>query len=103
MIEKNKLIRYFIVGVLFFLIMYVLSILSARREKKYNFRGVIEKIQYSEKKIPTVTVKGKQYGMTTGWRFNEKMRVGDSLIKELDSTSYKLVKFGTGEVISSNE
>ena len=52
MIEKNKLIKYLIIGFLFFLTVKVLSITSDIKEKNYQFNGVIEKIDYNENKHP---------------------------------------------------
>lgn len=99
MIEKNKLRKYLIIGFLFFLALKVLSVISDIKEKNYQFNGVIQKIEYNEKKTPLVTVNGKSYGLSTNWRFNERMNVGDSLVKEKDSVTYRLIKYKTGEVI----
>jgi hypothetical protein len=38
----------------------------------------------------------------TGWRFNEKITVGDSLIKDIDKLNYRLIKLKTKEVINSD-
>jgi len=99
--EKNKLIKYLIIGFLFLFTLKVLSIISDIKEKNYQFNGIIEKIDYNEKKTPTVTVNSKSYGLSTSWRFNERMNVGDSFVKEKDSMIYKLINFKTGEVIFS--
>ncbi|NQX41259.1 hypothetical protein SAMN05421820_107204 [Pedobacter steynii] len=101
MSENNKLKKYLIIGSLFFLGFKVLDAISDKKEKKYQLNGLIEKIDYNEKNTPTVVVNGKSYGLSTSWRFNEKMNVGDSLIKEKESLIYKLIKYKTGEVILS--
>jgi hypothetical protein len=102
MIEK-KIIKYLVIGLVFFSILEIMTLISVRRETKTNFNGVIKRIDYSEKRTPTVTIKGNRYGLSTGWRFNEKMEVGDLLIKEEGTMAYKLIKNKTGEVIFSNE
>ena len=101
MIEDSKIIRYLIIGVSFFVIVWLLTIRADIIEKGYQFNGIIEKITYNEKKIPEITVNGKAYGLSTSWRFNEKMSVGDSLIKEKGLLNYKLIKYKTGKVIFS--
>jgi len=101
MIEKKQ-VKYLVIGILFFLVAKILSVMFYIKERNYQFNGIIEKIDYNEKKTPSVKVNGKSYVLSTNWRFNEKMNVGDSLIKEKESTAYKLIKYKTGEVISSN-
>jgi hypothetical protein len=103
MIERNKLIKYLIVGILFFMTAMVLNIISTIKEKNFKFKGVIEKIDYNEKKTPTVTVNDSSYSLSTSCRFNERMKVGDSLVKEKDSQLYELIKDKTGDVIFSNQ
>ncbi|OKS86431.1 hypothetical protein [Mucilaginibacter polytrichastri] len=101
MIEKNKLIRYLIIGFLFFTTAGVFYIVSEIKEINYQFKGTIVKINYNEKRTPTVLVNGKLYYLSTNWRFNENMSIGDSLVKEKKSMAYKLIKHKTGEVILS--
>jgi hypothetical protein len=101
MINKAKLIKYAIVGLVFFSTLKVLSIISCSREKSYNFSGRIDNITYNEKKTPTVIVKGNSYSLSTNWRFNERMNLGDSLVKERNSIIYKLIKYKTREVVFS--
>jgi hypothetical protein len=99
MIRKNILIRYLMIGLLFLLLLKVFSLISDKKERNYQFKGVIEKIDWNEKNTPTVIVNGKSYDLSTNWKFNERLNVGDSLLKVKDSIKYKLIKNKTGEVI----
>jgi hypothetical protein len=99
--EKQRLIRFLVFGFLCMLALNIWSNTVRIKEKNDQINGVIEKIDYSVKGIPTVLVNGKSYTLGTGWRFNEKMNVGDSLVKEKGLMTYKLIKSRTEEVISS--
>ena len=56
MTEKSKYIKYLVILFLFLLIVKGSYIISVMREKKYNFKGPIERIEYDEKKAVTVKV-----------------------------------------------
>ena len=100
--DKGKLIKYLVVGALFFIVLLFLYIRADKIEKSYQFNGTIEKVTYGDKKIPIIVIKGKTYFISfPNEDFNDKIEAGDSLIKEKNSRIYKLIKFKTGEVISS--
>jgi len=50
MIDKDKLVKYLIIGFLFFSTAISVNIISSRIEKNYQFSGVLTKIDFSEKK-----------------------------------------------------
>jgi hypothetical protein len=72
MSTNNKLKKYLIIGALFFLAFKVLDVISKKKQKAYQFSGLIEKIDYNEKKTPTVVVNGKSYGLSTSWMLMKK-------------------------------
>ena len=100
---ERKTIRGLVIIFICFLILIVATIVAKVKDRNRQFTGVIEKITYSEKKRPKVTVNGKAYPLITNWRFNNNIEVGDSLIKVKGSTVYKLVKYNTREVIFSEK
>lgn len=102
MSDKKKIIGITVISLLLYLTVYLLNKLSELKEKKTHFIGRIDKLEFNDKKTPTVTINAKKYGLGTGWRFNEKITVGDSLIKDSDRLSYRLIKFKTKEVINSD-
>jgi hypothetical protein len=101
--ENSQILKYLAITFCFLLFFICLSKISDVKEKNRQFEGIIESIEYSEKKIPVVTIKGTRYGLTTGWSFNEKMEAGDYLIKKEKTMVYKLIKLKTGEVILSDK
>jgi hypothetical protein len=101
MVQNKDVLKIIIPVFLFVLFFWTLSRKWDKKEKNFQFRGVIEKIDYDINKIPDVTVNGNTYHIFTGRRFNEKMNVGDSIIKEKGSWTYKLIKYKSGEVVIS--
>lgn len=100
--DKRKAINYLAIGALFFIVLSVLYIRADKIEKSYQFNGTIEKVTYGDKKTPRVVIKGRTYFISyPNEDFNDKIEVGDSLIKKGDARIYKLIKFKTGEVIFS--
>ncbi|HEX8021163.1 hypothetical protein [Mucilaginibacter sp.] len=102
MSDKKKIIGIMAISLLLYLVVYSLNKLSKIKEKRTHFIGRIDKLEFSDKKTLTVTINGNKYGLGTGWRFNEKIAVGDSLIKDSDRLSYRLIKLKTKEVINSD-
>ena len=100
--QREKLIRYLIIGGVFISVMLILIIRADLIEKNYAFRGVIRQIHYTDKKAPIVVVCGQDYIMTFPDRnFTNNLQIGDSLIKEKGSRRYKLIKFKTHEAFYS--
>jgi len=100
--ERRKLIKYLTIGALFFIVSLFLYIRADRIEISYKFKGTIDKVTYSDKKFPNVVIKGETYFISyPNEDFNDKIEVGDSLVKEKNSRIYQLIKFKTGEVIFS--
>lgn len=90
------------ISLLLYLAGYLLNKLSEMKEKRTHFIGRIDKLEFNDKKTPTVIINGNKYGLGTGWRFNEKITVGDSLIKDSDGLNYRLIKLKTKEIINSD-
>lgn len=100
---KNKIVLFIAAALFINLCIYLLSMFSESREKDFEFSGKIEKLEFSDyKKTPTVTVNGKSYGLGTSWRFNEKLKVGDSLVKVKGLIKYKLIQSKSKQVIYSD-
>ncbi|XHR98263.1 RHS repeat domain-containing protein [Mucilaginibacter sp. UC70_90] len=103
LIMKNKIVLFIAAALFINLCIYLLSMFSESREKDFEFSGKIEKLEFSDyKKTPTVTVNGKSYGLGTSWRFNEKLKVGDSLVKVKGLIKYKLIQSKSKQVIYSD-
>jgi hypothetical protein len=102
MSDKKKIIGIMAISLLLYLVDYSLNKLSEIKEKKNHFIGRIDKLEFNDKKTPAVTVNGKKYILGTGWKFNEKITVGDSLIKDSDRLNYQLIKLKTKEAINSD-
>lgn len=60
----------------------------------YSFNGAIEKIQYDDKHVPIITVKGKEYNLAyCSWiNYKDKLAVGDSVRKVKDEKNMTLIK-----------
>ncbi|WDF56536.1 hypothetical protein [Mucilaginibacter sp. KACC 22063] len=63
-----------------------------------SFNGIVQKVEYNVKGMPSVMVHDKQYHLIGGYNFEYKISKGDSLIKRKNSTVYKLIKKGTDSV-----
>ena len=101
--NTEKIKRFVIVGGLFFVCMVLLYFRAVYIEKKTQFDGIVQKITYNEKGRPLVVIKEKEYLIgLPDIDFNDKIQLGDSIIKERDSKIYKLIKHETGEIIISN-
>ncbi|MEB0261367.1 MULTISPECIES: hypothetical protein [unclassified Mucilaginibacter] len=99
--NNKKLIKYILIGSSFLLIAMALNKWADFKQRNYEFKGVIEKISFNEKKTPTITVNHSEYALGSGWRFNEKLGVGDSILKAKNSLIYTLIKKKTGEIVLS--
>jgi hypothetical protein len=80
----------------------MMSVKSTIKERDSHFNGIIQGISYTIKETPHITVNGNSYYLSTNWKFNEKMSVGDSIIKEEGSNKYKLIKIHSGKIFFSN-
>ena len=100
--DQKKVITYLIIGALFFIVLLFLYVRANKIENSYQFSGVVQKITYGDKGTPKVIIEGITYYLTyTKEDFNNKIKPGDSLIKNRNSRIYKLVKYDTKEVIVS--
>ena len=100
--EKSQIKRYLLILLLFFVSTIIINTTSYLKEKHSEFAGVIQKIDFNEKKTPTVTIKGTKYSLGTSWSFNKEMEVGEYLIKTKNSINYSLIKNKSGDVIISD-
>lgn len=65
-----------------------------------TFSGKIEKMTFDIKNIPTLTINGVEYYLTTvGNGFKQEVMVGDFLVKIKNQSYYKVIKQGTGREI----
>ena len=77
--------------------------MTRRINRDYNFNGIIEKVHYSIKGFPEITIKNRSYCLDAGYNFEYKIENGDSLIKKKGSTVYKLIKNKTHEIFYFND
>ena len=100
--DQKKLTRYLVIYALFIIILIILNVRANKIEKGYQFSGIVQEITIGDKDTPEVKIEGKVYFLTyTKKIFNDKIKPGDSLIKNRNSRIYKLVKYATKEVIVS--
>ncbi|WP_413670501.1 hypothetical protein ACEN9X_11480 [Mucilaginibacter sp. Mucisp86] len=95
--------KFFFIGV-FILLLFVTAIYYynnlVRKNHSIEFNGKVEKVIYSIKGEPTVSINGKTFDLPVNlWDFSHKIEKGDSLIKSKDSMVIKLIKYKTGQVI----
>ncbi|QEM06906.1 hypothetical protein DIU31_026620 [Mucilaginibacter rubeus] len=98
--------KFFFIGV-FILLLFASAIYHynnlVRKNYSIEFNGKVEKVIYSIKGEPTVSINGKTFDLPVNlWDFNHKIEKGDSLIKSKDSMVIKLIKYKTGQVIFCN-
>ena len=78
----------------------IFSAMQSRKENMtYNFHGVVEKVNYDEKGIPSVMVNGIKYYLSPGYNFDHRIETGDTLTKEKASNIYRLKKSKTSETL----
>lgn len=99
---KNK-VQIIILGI-GFVSFIAWNIIMAREDNKenlsYAFNGVVEKVSYDKKGIPSVIVLQKRYYLSGGWNFEHLIEKGDSLRKKEGEKVVKLLK-KTGKFIYS--
>jgi hypothetical protein len=98
----NKRLRYIylLAAVAFVTYGIYTHITVEKKNLKYKFNGVIEKVSYDDKGDPSITIKGKIYDLTSNsWNFNHLICKGDSLKKDSGKLAIKLVKHKNGKVI----
>lgn len=94
--------RIFIGGGVFFAFVLLFHISGCIKEKGYKFSGIVQDIKFDVEGFPAVKINGKIYPIgIPNRRFYQNIQIGDSLIKQKNSTLYKLVKHRTGKVIIS--
>ena len=98
---NKKFVYIYLLGLVVFIIYTEYS--SSKADKamlKYKFNGIIEKVVYDQKSIPSVTISGITYYLgSTSWNFNHLIVKGDSIVKDSNNITVKLIKHGTGRVL----
>jgi hypothetical protein len=100
--ELRKILRYiFILALIAFLGNTLYSHMAAEKViLKFRFKGIVEKVEYDGKSVPSVTINGKIYYLgSTSWGFNHLISKGDSLLKDSGNMTVKLIKNKNGKVI----
>lgn len=103
--EKRDKIGFLVFFTLLFLLagyIFISTNLNRQKNLSYHFDGLVQKVDYDTKMVPTVTVDGKTYILSAGYNFNQKIERGDRLKKSNGSTIYILIKSNTWEVIKFN-
>jgi hypothetical protein len=76
------------------------SVTAEKAYHRYTFNGIVDKVTYDEKSIPSVTIKGKTYYLGSSyWNFNHLISEGDSIKKDSGDTIVKLVKHENWKII----
>lgn len=95
-----------IIGIIFIALMLIFSgyiflstNLNRQKNLSYNFNGVIKKVTYDVKGIPTLTINRNTFYLSAGYDFDKKLEAGDSLKKSEGSNVYILIKNRTKEII----
>ena len=69
----------------------------------WDFKGPVEKVWYSEKGTPSITVNGKEYWVFhLIWNNGTKIDKGDTVIKQKGDLRLKLIKPNTRDTIYYN-
>ncbi|WP_147322009.1 hypothetical protein [Mucilaginibacter conchicola] len=77
---------------------------SIHQELNLGFKGVVQKVTYSENKgTPTITVNNINYSLHNSIDFRHMIDVGDTISKEKGVVLYKLIKKGTDKVLLFND
>jgi hypothetical protein len=98
----NRKFRFVYLAVFIGFIIYMIhsDIRATRLVSSYHFNGVVDKVEYDGKSIPTVTVNGKDYYLgSTNWNFNHLISRGDSIEKDSGILMVKLIKQKSGRVL----
>ena len=67
--------------------------IEPKKVRKWNFKGVVEKVRYDNQKHAYVTVNGTEYFLFyTIWDSDVKISKGDTIIKEPGDLRIKLIK-----------
>jgi hypothetical protein len=93
--------RVAIFGAIGLVVLIFFSIKWNNTYLNYQFNGRLDSIAYGDKGTPIVIIKGKTYFLKeVDWNFHKShiIQKGDSLIKDKNSITVKLVK-PNGEVI----
>jgi hypothetical protein len=107
-LKRNDVSWWFVLLVVIIFVLYLGGKVgynnSTKRTMHWRFKGVVQKVWYSEKNYPYVIVAGKEYYLNyTTWHFDVKILVGDTIIKERDDLRIKIIKPGSTDTIYFNE
>lgn len=93
-----------IIAVLLVFITIILGRLKVNNNKieikGYDIHGVIQKVEYEQKGIPTIIVNNKSYYIDAGWALNNKLQVGDSIFKNEGQNKFIIYKIDKGQYIT---
>jgi len=68
---------------------------TRKTEMNYEFNGVVEHIEYTEKGFPVITIKNVTYdfGNPHFLEYTRKIERGDSVMKKAGSSEIKIMRF----------
>src|SRR5258708_4070460 len=86
--------RDYILPLGFVAIMFALWLIGGEMSLNDSFNGLVQNVNYNEKGIPTVTIKGIEYYLAgENWgHYQDKIETGDSMIKKKGELYIKLIK-----------
>jgi len=98
---NNRNGKFLLYGVPIFLgAIMLFNIRGCTELKSYEFKGVVQNVEYDIQGSPDVFVNGRKYSLGyNGWNFGYNIQKGDSLIKDKGTMTVKLIKFKTCKVI----
>lgn len=91
--------KYIFIFIFIFLSIILLLHINAKLEqKKFQFNGKIESIEYDVKLFATILVNDKKYIISPLKGFKENVQVGDSAIKKSGTLEFIIIKKTNGKV-----
>jgi|GEM_PF-5058217 len=100
--EKDTVLTFLACGGMFIALIFFVIINANSVEKGYQIKGIVDKVAFTKKGIPQITIGGEIYTIRfPGNAFVDKIQVGDSIVKQNDSKIYRLIKKNSKEVILS--
>jgi hypothetical protein len=95
-----KSIISIVVVVLFAVSMFYTYKKDYKKNLQYNFNGEVQNIRYDSKGFPYVTIDNRTYYLSyNNWDFNHRIAKGDTLQKNKNTFTVKLIKYKSSDVL----
>jgi hypothetical protein len=98
-----KIVVAIVFGILFIGSTLFLNNRNRKRNFSYYFNGKVQSVRYDLKGFPYVTIGSKIYYLSyNNWDFNHQIAKGDTLKKEKNTFTIRLIKYSSGEILVFN-